>query len=98
MATTILVVPCFNEARRLSPEAFRHFAGVWRDAIFLFVDDGSTDGTFEILSALRQSIPAPCELPRLPENAGKLDAVHPRTIPEVSGMLHFLPRPCLLAH
>jgi glycosyltransferase involved in cell wall biosynthesis len=75
MATTILVVPCFNEARRLSPEAFRHFAGVWCDGAFLFVDDGSTDATFEILKGLRQSIPAQCEILRLPENAGKGEAV-----------------------
>jgi glycosyltransferase involved in cell wall biosynthesis len=75
MTKTILVVPCFNEARRLSPDTFRNFADNWRDGSFLFVDDGSTDGTFEILSALRQSIPAQCEILRFPQNAGKAEAV-----------------------
>lgn len=75
MARTILVVPCFNEARRLSPEDFRAFAGSWRDGAFLFVDDGSSDSTFAILSALRDSIPGQCEILRLPQNAGKAEAV-----------------------
>jgi glycosyltransferase involved in cell wall biosynthesis len=75
MARTIIVVPCFNEARRLSPEAFRDFAPTWPDGVFLFVDDGSSDDTFEILSAIRHSIPHQCEILRLPQNAGKAEAV-----------------------
>ena len=61
MARTIIVIPCFNEARRLSPEAFRDFAATWPDGAFLFVDDGSSDGTFEVLNAIRHAIPAQCE-------------------------------------
>jgi glycosyltransferase involved in cell wall biosynthesis len=73
--STILVVPCFNEAGRLSAQDFRHFAETWRDGSFLFVDDGSSDGTFAVLSALRDSIPGRCEILRLPQNAGKAEAV-----------------------
>jgi len=75
MARTIIVVPCFNEARRLSPEAFRDFAATWPDGAFLFVDDGSSDGTLDVLSAIRHSIPAQCEILRLPQNVGKAEAV-----------------------
>ena len=75
MARTIIVIPCFNEARRLSPEAFRDFAATWPDGAFLFVDDGSSDGTFEVLNAIRHAIPAQCEILRLPQNAGKAEAV-----------------------
>jgi glycosyltransferase involved in cell wall biosynthesis len=75
MARTIIVIPCFNEARRLSAEAFRDFAANWPDGSFLFVDDGSSDDTFEILSAIWHSIPAQCQILRLPQNAGKAEAV-----------------------
>jgi dolichyl-phosphate beta-glucosyltransferase len=75
MARTIIVVPCFNEAGRLSPEDFVNFAATWRDGAFLFVDDGSNDATFEILKALQDSIRAQCEILRLPRNAGKAEAV-----------------------
>lgn len=75
MAGTIIVVPCFNEARRLSPDAFRLFAANWQNGAFLFVDDGSSDDTFGILSDLRHSIPSQCEILRLHENAGKAEAV-----------------------
>ena len=75
MARTIIIVPCFNEARRLSPDAFRDFAANWPDGAFLFVDDGSIDGTFEILSAMGHSLPAQCQVLRLPQNVGKAEAV-----------------------
>ena len=75
MARTIIVVPCFNEARRLATEDFLKFTGTWRDGAFLFVDDGSTDGTFAILKALQDSIQGQCEILRLPQNSGKAEAV-----------------------
>lgn len=44
--TATTIVPCFNEARRLDVDAWQAFASTHR---VLFVDDGSTDGTGEIL-------------------------------------------------
>jgi len=45
-----LVVPCYNEERRLDLDAFRSFdAGTDRIG-FLFVDDGSRDGTRQLLT------------------------------------------------
>lgn len=70
-----MVVPCYNEAGRLSPEAFRSFAEGWRHGRFLFVDDGSTDHTFAVLSKLRSALPESFEILRLPNNAGKAEAV-----------------------
>lgn len=49
-----LVIPCFNEAKRLQiPYWEKIITSPDLDKIiFLFVDDGSLDGTFEILSEL----------------------------------------------
>lgn len=75
MARTVVVVPCFNEATRLAPDAFRSFAERWPHGSFLFVDDGSTDATFSVLSALKASMPTSADVLRLPQNAGKAEAV-----------------------
>jgi dolichyl-phosphate beta-glucosyltransferase len=53
MVSTVMVIPCYNEAGRLSPEVFRSFAEAWHHGRFHFVDDGSTDDTFAVLSKLR---------------------------------------------
>ncbi len=42
---------------------------------FLFIDEGSTDGTFRILSALLESAPGKFEVLRLPTNSGKGEAI-----------------------
>ena len=73
--TLVLVVPCFNEERRLRPEAFKAFAASRPEVRLLFVDDGSTDGTLAILERLRAEAPRPVDLARLPSNQGKAAAV-----------------------
>jgi dolichyl-phosphate beta-glucosyltransferase len=73
--TLVLVVPCFNEERRLHPEAFVAFAASRPEVRLQFVDDGSTDGTAAILEGIRAASPAPVDLVRLPANQGKAAAV-----------------------
>jgi glycosyltransferase involved in cell wall biosynthesis len=75
MMKTVIVVPCFNEAERLAPEAFRDFAREWHHGAFLFVDDGSTDNTYAVLTALQRSLPARILVLQLPHNVGKGEAV-----------------------
>jgi len=67
-----IVVPCFNEAGRLDADAFRRFDG---PGSFLFVDDGSTDGTGAVLSGLVESDPDRFAMLQLERNAGKAEAV-----------------------
>src|SRR5438128_1470531 len=54
---SIVVVPCYNEAQRLDTRAFMQFrvSGHWVE--FLFVNDGSRDGTLELLQQLRCASP-----------------------------------------
>src|ERR1051325_4251443 len=54
MSRLIVVVPCYNEEKRLDVEAFRAHRG----ADFLFVNDGSRDGTLRLLGSLRDSDPS----------------------------------------
>ena len=75
MSQAIIVVPCFNEASRFDGHAFKEFARENRHLRFLFVDDGSTDRTLEMLRDLRRwdrDCFAICELS---ENVGKAEAV-----------------------
>ncbi len=71
----VLVVPCFNEASRLVPEAFVRFAASRPSVHLLFVDDGSTDGTSAVLTRVCEAAPDACAVLRLERNAGKAEAV-----------------------
>jgi dolichyl-phosphate beta-glucosyltransferase len=81
-ATTI-VVPCFNEAARLPIDQFRQFVADHPDVRFVFVDDGSSDGTAALLGELAQGDGAHFELVQKAHNRGKAEAVR-------EGVLHVL--------
>lgn len=67
-STICLIIPCYNEARRLDLGKFR---GCSPGMSFVFVDDGSTDGTADMIR--RQG--ATAHLVLLPTNQGKAEAV-----------------------
>lgn len=75
MPRTVLVVPCFNEEKRLRPDVFRAFAKAWPEGGFLLVDDGSSDRTFWMLEGLQAALPGSFEVLRLSRNVGKAEAV-----------------------
>jgi dolichyl-phosphate beta-glucosyltransferase len=76
MSTNIcLIVPCFNEAARLD---FRHFAGLPQGVTCLLVDDGSRDGTGDLI---RRHESSTLRMLALPRNVGKAEAVR-------QGVLH----------
>ena len=72
---TIIVVPCYNKALRLDPLPFREFAIEHPDFRFLFVNDGSTDGTRQLLDALHCEAPDRFLVRHLGQNSGKAEAV-----------------------
>ncbi len=74
MTKCMIVVPCYNEEKRLRPDTFRDFAGTHSDTIFLFVNDGSTDGTRALLDSLANEGPHFRAL-QLDRNGGKAEAV-----------------------
>jgi glycosyltransferase involved in cell wall biosynthesis len=75
MPATTIVVPCYNEADRLPVERFRLFFEEESDIGFVFVDDGSSDSTHQVLQDLAAGHEAQCEVLRLSENQGKGEAV-----------------------
>ena len=50
MQKTAIIVPCYNESKRLNTEAFVRYAEKNKWVYFIFVNDGSADDTFEIIN------------------------------------------------
>lgn len=80
MQKALIIVPCYNEAARLNIEAFKQYANRY---YFLFVNDGSTDGTAALIN---QHATPKLLLLDLPKNQGKAEAVrqgflHVATLP-----------------
>ena len=73
--TTVVVIPCFDEADRLDVDGFLAFVRGWPQGRLLFVDDGSQDGTRAVLEKLVAQEPRGCALLALPRNHGKAEAV-----------------------
>jgi dolichyl-phosphate beta-glucosyltransferase len=70
---TVIVVPCFNEERRIDESAFLRVVAT--DQIrLLFVDDGSTDDTGRVLAQMADASAA-IEVFTLASNTGKAEAV-----------------------
>jgi dolichyl-phosphate beta-glucosyltransferase len=70
-----LIVPCYNEARRLNVQEFCRFLAVSEDVRLIFVDDGSRDGTPGILQDIQRQYPHKVQVMVLQENRGKAEAV-----------------------
>lgn len=83
MLRILLVVPCYNEAERLDLQGFRNARLERHRLEFVFVDDGSQDGTRGILEGLRRERPEAVHVIAYDQNQGKAEAVR-------RGVLHAL--------
>jgi glycosyltransferase involved in cell wall biosynthesis len=75
MSTAAIVIPCYNEAKRLDRAAFERFAAEAPEISFVFVDDGSVDDTKRILEELTARLSGRASVVALEENSGKAEAV-----------------------
>lgn len=73
-ARALLVVPCYNEERRLDVPAFVGFARAGRCDLLL-VNDGSSDGTARVLAQIQAASPERVGVLSLAANQGKAEAV-----------------------
>lgn len=64
-----LIIPCYNEKNRLNLASFRKHSA---NCLFLFVDDGSKDGTAELLNS---AMTGGMSILKLATNVGKAAAV-----------------------
>lgn len=71
---TIIIIPCYNEAKRLPTESFLNFVLGNPDIMFLFVNDGSKDNTLSVLEDFTSKHPLLRYLD-LEKNGGKAEAV-----------------------
>jgi len=74
-ASATIVVPCYNEEKRLDLAQFSDFVERDKRVNFLFVDDGSSDQTLAVLEELAATHPKRIEVLALPRNMGKAEAV-----------------------
>lgn len=70
-----IIVPCYNEATRLSVESFSTFINDNNYFHFIFVNDGSSDRTLELLEEINVLVPKQTSILSYTENRGKAEAV-----------------------
>jgi len=69
-----LIVPCFNEALRLDPKYYEDLL-TQTEVSLVFINDGSTDNTLNLLTALKNRNPGRIILVSLQNNLGKANAI-----------------------
>jgi glycosyltransferase involved in cell wall biosynthesis len=84
MSRAIVVVPCYNEAKRLNLRAIQEFGRRTDAAELLFVNDGSRDETLELLEHLNRSNPRRFSFLHLAKNGGKAEAVRQGVLMAIS--------------
>lgn len=85
-----IVVPCYNEGNRFPINEFQSFISDQAEANrFLFVNDGSTDNTAEILSDLNRQFPEKTTFLDLKENKGKAGAIREGMLSLIAGEKDF---------
>ncbi|MGA1868832.1 MAG: glycosyltransferase [bacterium] len=75
MKEICIIIPCYNEARRFPREEFNKFYQHNKNICFCFVDDGSMDNTYRVLSNLCKGKEKRSVILSLPRNSGKAEAV-----------------------
>ncbi|MGZ3899931.1 MAG: dolichyl-phosphate beta-glucosyltransferase [Bacteroidia bacterium] len=75
MQKACIIIPCYNESKRLDFEAFEAFIKTESTIDLLFSNDGSTDNTAELIEEFRTKNASRIKLHNMPQNAGKAEAV-----------------------
>lgn len=71
-----IVIPCYNESLRLKAKAYTDFMSANQSEYdIIFVNDGSTDNTLDVLKNITTNFPNNCFIYNLKRNSGKAEAV-----------------------
>ena len=82
---TIIVIPCYNEEKRLAGDELLTFSNQTADIDFLLVNDGSTDGTMKLIDELDRKRPDKIKTLHLTANQGKGEAVRQGLLKALEG-------------
>jgi glycosyltransferase involved in cell wall biosynthesis len=74
MSRITIIIPCFNEEERLPLQDYRRFLSK-NEINILFIDDGSTDRTMNLLELLQKEFSAQVKILSMNTNVGKAEAV-----------------------
>ncbi|HLS70774.1 MAG TPA: glycosyltransferase [Chitinophagaceae bacterium] len=75
MQETAIIIPCFNEINRLDSDYLLSFLKKHRKYTIYLIDDGSTDGTQNLLHKIKEQNPKQIEVVTFQRNSGKGEAV-----------------------
>jgi dolichyl-phosphate beta-glucosyltransferase len=75
MQSTAIIIPCFNEEKRMKIEKFSSYVNKYSWLHFIFVDDGSTDNTLNLIEKLCALYTKQIHHICLKNNSGKATAV-----------------------
>lgn len=81
----MIVVPCYNEEKRLDKSAFISALQKEKDLSFIFVDDGSSDNTLRVLESMKEEEPSRISILDLEKNFGKAEAVRLGMLKAIEG-------------
>jgi len=70
-----IIIPAYNEAKKLDVSRYHDFLSQHQNIAFVLVDDGSTDQTSSMLSAIQSAFPNACFFIKNNANIGKAESV-----------------------
>jgi len=72
---TVIILPCYNEEKRINSDSIYEFLNLKHDVKILFVNDGSTDSTQELIEKIVSINAEKMSAIRLDKNLGKAEAI-----------------------
>jgi glycosyltransferase involved in cell wall biosynthesis len=83
-----IVIPCYNEENRLQSANFERFLNSFGNTSICFVNDGSTDGTLELLKNIKSKFDERTHIVTYDTNLGKAEAIRMAVI-HCNGLLDY---------
>jgi len=84
-----IIIPFYNEEKRIIPECFEQFANNNNQILLILVDDGSHDNTYNVLQKIQAHSPATIEIIMLEKNIGKGNAIRAGMIKAIETNIPF---------